>query len=93
VPSAVPGIAFLSGGQFDERACANLAAINAHAARDGRAPWRLTFWSRHAPARDALHTWNGVAGCTADAQDATGATARRCGEPSPEGPVSARLGP
>jgi fructose-bisphosphate aldolase class I len=39
VPSAVPGIAFLSGGQADVEATANLNAIN----RVGGVPWRLTF--------------------------------------------------
>ena len=35
VPAAVPGIVFLSGGQSDEQATANLNAINAH----GPQPW------------------------------------------------------
>ena len=40
VPSAVPGIAFLSGGQSDEEATAHLSAMNAlHA----NLPWALTF--------------------------------------------------
>ena len=39
VPAAVPGIAFLSGGQSDEDATANLDAMN----RIGNLPWRLTF--------------------------------------------------
>jgi fructose-bisphosphate aldolase class I len=39
VPSAVPGIAFLSGGQSDEEATAHLDAIN----KIGGAPWKLTF--------------------------------------------------
>jgi len=39
VPSAVPGIAFLSGGQSDEEATAHLDAIN----RIGTQPWKLTF--------------------------------------------------
>ncbi|MGO4839878.1 class I fructose-bisphosphate aldolase, partial [Rhizobiaceae sp. 2RAB30] len=38
VPVAVPGIAFLSGGQSDEEATANLNAINAI----GPHPWKLT---------------------------------------------------
>jgi fructose-bisphosphate aldolase class I len=42
VPAAVPGIAFLSGGQSDEEATRNLDAIN-RLARDVGAPWRLTF--------------------------------------------------
>ena len=39
VPAAVPGIAFLSGGQSDEAATAHLDAMN----RIGSAPWKLTF--------------------------------------------------
>ncbi|CAN5846515.1 fructose-bisphosphate aldolase class I [soil metagenome] len=42
VPVAVPGIAFLSGGQSDAEATANLDAINREAAKVG-APWELTF--------------------------------------------------
>ena len=39
VPGAVPGIAFLSGGQSDEEATAHLSAMNAI----GGLPWALTF--------------------------------------------------
>lgn len=39
VPSAVPGIAFLSGGQSDEEATAHLDAMN----KIGNLPWKLTF--------------------------------------------------
>jgi fructose-bisphosphate aldolase class I len=39
VPPEVPGIAFLSGGQSDEAATANLSAMN----RAGPHPWPLTF--------------------------------------------------
>ncbi|MGJ5046938.1 class I fructose-bisphosphate aldolase [Bradyrhizobium oligotrophicum] len=39
VPAAVPGIAFLSGGQSDESATAHLDAMN----RLGPLPWKLTF--------------------------------------------------
>jgi fructose-bisphosphate aldolase class I len=42
VPAAVPGIVFLSGGQSDDEATANLDAINRFAAQVG-APWQLTF--------------------------------------------------
>jgi fructose-bisphosphate aldolase, class I len=42
VPAAVPGIAFLSGGQSDEEATVNLDAINRYAAKVG-APWQLTY--------------------------------------------------
>ena len=39
VPAAVPGVAFLSGGQSDAVATAHLDAIN----RRGPLPWMLTF--------------------------------------------------
>jgi fructose-bisphosphate aldolase class I len=39
VPGAVPGIAFLSGGQSDEEATAHLDAMN----KLGPLPWKLTF--------------------------------------------------
>ncbi|HEX2560055.1 class I fructose-bisphosphate aldolase [Phenylobacterium sp.] len=39
VPSAVPGIAYLSGGQSDEEATAHLNAMN----RIGGFPWKMTF--------------------------------------------------
>ncbi len=42
MPAAVPGIAFLSGGQSDEEATVNLDAINRYAAKVG-APWQLTY--------------------------------------------------
>lgn len=42
VPAAVPGIAFLSGGQGDEESTLNLDAINRLAPEVG-APWELTF--------------------------------------------------
>ena len=52
VPGAVPGIAFLSGGQSDEEATAHLDAMN----KIGNLPWALTFsYGRalqHAPQND-----------------------------------------
>jgi len=42
VPAAVPGIAFLSGGQSDEEATVNLDAINRYAEKVG-VPWQLTY--------------------------------------------------
>lgn len=42
VPAAVPGIAFLSGGQGDEEATVNLDAI-AKYAKAHNAPWQLTY--------------------------------------------------
>lgn len=59
VPEAVPGIAFLSGGQTNDQACANLAAINREAASTGGAPWRLTYSFGRALVSDALRIWAG----------------------------------
>jgi fructose-bisphosphate aldolase, class I len=55
VPPAVPGIAFLSGGQNDELASAHLSAINAA----GDAPWELTFSYGRALQATALKAWAG----------------------------------
>jgi fructose-bisphosphate aldolase class I len=57
VPASVPGIAFLSGGQSDEAATANLSAMN----RIGGAPWKLTFSYGRALQTAALLAWNGDA--------------------------------
>lgn len=88
VPAAVPGIAFLSGGQDNERACANLAAINAAAAGDGGAPWRLTYSFGRALVSDALHAWRGDPGNVAEAQAALAANCARASAASyPKDPV------
>jgi fructose-bisphosphate aldolase class I len=55
VPAAVPGIAFLSGGQSDELATAHLGAMNAA----GAAPWQLTFSFGRALQAAALEAWAG----------------------------------
>lgn len=55
VPAAVPGIAFLSGGQSDEEATANLNAMNAM----GPHPWKLTFSYGRALQAAALKAWGG----------------------------------
>lgn len=55
VPAAVPGIVFLSGGQSDEVATANLDAMN----RIGAAPWRLSFSYGRALQAPALKAWRG----------------------------------
>ncbi|MCB1471676.1 MAG: fructose-bisphosphate aldolase class I [Rhodobiaceae bacterium] len=55
VPAAVPGIAFLSGGQSDEEATAHLSAMNA--AYD--LPWNLTFSYGRALQAAALKVWLG----------------------------------
>ena len=55
VPSAVPGIAFLSGGQSDELATAHLDAMN----KAGNLPWKLTFSYGRALQAAALKAWSG----------------------------------
>jgi len=82
VPPTVPGIAFLSGGQSNERACANLAAINAFAAIDDDAPWRLTFSFGRALVSDALQGWAGVPEQVGAAQRALADNCRRASEAS-----------
>lgn len=66
VPSEVPGITFLSGGQSNSDACANLAAMNELAG--AAAPWRLTYSFGRALVSDALHAWGGEVSRAADAQ-------------------------
>jgi fructose-bisphosphate aldolase class I len=57
VPAAVPGIAFLSGGQSDEDATAHLDAIN----KVGGAPWKLTFSYGRALQAAPQKAWSGKA--------------------------------
>jgi len=69
VPVSVPGIAFLSGGQSNARACANLAAINQVADGRAEAPWALTFSFGRALVDDALQTWRGQEKAVGGAQN------------------------
>jgi len=57
VPAAVPGIAFLSGGQSDEEATAHLDAMN----RLGPLPWKLTFSYGRALQAAPQQAWAGKA--------------------------------
>jgi fructose-bisphosphate aldolase class I len=66
VPSAVPGIAFLSGGQSDEQATAHLDAIN----KIGGAPWKLTFSYGRALQAAPQKAWSGKSENAAAAQRA-----------------------
>jgi fructose-bisphosphate aldolase, class I len=54
-PAAVPGIAFLSGGQSDEEATAHLDAMN----RIGNLPWKLTFSYGRALQAAPQKAWSG----------------------------------
>ncbi len=56
VPAAVPGIVFLSGGQTDEQATANLNAMNA---LGEDLPWQLSFSYGRALQAPALKAWGG----------------------------------
>ncbi len=55
VPPAVPGIAFLSGGQSETEATANLDRMN----RIGGVPWQLTFSYGRALQASAIQAWGG----------------------------------
>lgn len=57
VPAAVPGIAFLSGGQDDEDATLRLNAINSL----GDQPWQLTFSFARGLQAPAMKAWKGEA--------------------------------
>ena len=64
VPSAVPGIAFLSGGQTSELATAHLSAMN----KLGPLPWHLTFSYGRALQDGAIKGWKGETANVAKAQ-------------------------
>ena len=66
VPSAVPGIAFLSGGQSDEDATAHLDAMN----RIGGFPWKMTFSYGRALQAAPQKAWSGKAENVSSAQQA-----------------------
>jgi fructose-bisphosphate aldolase class I len=64
VPSAVPGIAFLSGGQSAVSATEHLNAMN----QMGPAPWQVSFSYARALQDPALKAWKGDAANVAAAQ-------------------------
>jgi fructose-bisphosphate aldolase class I len=64
VPSAVPGIVFLSGGQTPTQATENLSAMNAI----GGFPWQLSFSYGRALQEDTLKAWVGKAENVSEAQ-------------------------
>jgi fructose-bisphosphate aldolase class I len=75
VPCAVPGIAFLSGGQSDEEATAHLDAMN----RIGGLPWNLTFSYGRALQHAPQKAWAGKADNVAAGQRAFSHRARMNG--------------
>ena len=60
VPTTMPGVVFLSGGQSDEEATINLNAINQRAAVVG-APWQLSFSFGRGLQAAPLKAWSGQA--------------------------------
>jgi fructose-bisphosphate aldolase class I len=66
VPSDVPGIVFLSGGQSPEQATRNLRAIAFHKPR----PWSISFSYARALQEEALHVWGGQENRWGEAQAA-----------------------
>jgi fructose-bisphosphate aldolase, class I len=66
VPAAVPGIAYLSGGQSDEDATAHLDAMN----RIGGFPWKMTFSYGRALQAAPQKAWSGKSENVAAAQRA-----------------------
>jgi fructose-bisphosphate aldolase class I len=68
VPAAVPGVAFLSGGQQGELASARLSAMNARFR--SRLPWALAFSFARAIQEPALAIWKGQAAQVSAAQRA-----------------------
>ncbi len=68
VPAAVPGIAFLSGGQSAELASARLNAMNQRF--KSRLPWALTFSFSRAIQQPAMDIWRGEPGNAVQAQRA-----------------------
>ncbi len=75
VPAAVPGIAFLSGGQSDEEATAHLDAMN----KIGGLPWGLTFSYGRALQAAPQKAWSGKSENVAAAQRAFAHRARMNG--------------
>jgi fructose-bisphosphate aldolase class I len=73
VPAAVPSINFLSGGQSDEEATANLNAMNLMYTNQ---PWELSFSYGRALQQPPLHTWQGKEENYKAAQDALHKRAR-----------------
>jgi fructose-bisphosphate aldolase class I len=68
VPAAVPGIAFLSGGQSAELASARLNAMNVRF--KSRLPWALAFSFARAIQQPALEIWKGEEANASAAQQA-----------------------
>ena len=68
VPAAVPGIAFLSGGQSDQHATAHLNRMNQLLGNNK--PWNLTFSYGRALQQSAIKAWGGSEQNIVNAQNA-----------------------
>lgn len=66
VPSAVPGIVFLSGGQTEQQATEHLDLMN----KGGNLPWAVSYSYGRALQQSALQTWKGNESNVAAAQEA-----------------------
>ena len=88
VPAAVPGIAFLSGGQSGELAAARLSAMNARF--QSRLPWALAFSFARAIQEPAMHIWHGEDANVPAAQQALLHRAR-CSKAARRGEYSAAM--
>ena len=88
VPAAVPGIAFLSGGQTAELASARLNAMNVRF--KSRLPWALAFSFARAIQQPALEIWRGDDAHVLDAQQALLHRAR-CNRAARRGVYSAAM--
>jgi fructose-bisphosphate aldolase class I len=74
VPSAIPGVVFLSGGQSDYESTAHLNEMN----KLGGTPWPLTYSYSRALHYTALKVWQGKPENYKAAQDAFAARSRAC---------------
>jgi len=88
VPAAVPGIAFLSGGQPSELASARLNAMNSRF--KSRLPWALAFSFARAIQQPALEIWRGEEANVLAAQQALVHRAR-CNKAARRGEYSAAM--
>jgi fructose-bisphosphate aldolase, class I len=88
VPAAVPGVAFLSGGQSGELASSRLNAMNVRF--KSRLPWALTFSFSRAIQQPALEIWRGQEANTTEAQQALYHRAR-CNRAARRGEYNAEM--
>jgi fructose-bisphosphate aldolase class I len=88
VPAAVPGIAFLSGGQSAELASARLNAMNTRF--KGHMPWAMAFSFSRAIQQPALEIWQGKDANRLPAQQALLKRAR-CNQAARRGEYTAAM--